>query len=130
GAGIRLEHFGLHGGRREPVIAWEGVPLTPEAEQPHLDEPEARVAVVALSEGANEVTQRLAQARVLVVWGAAPAGFLLGIGGAAQPRVQQEAGHAGRQGRVVQVEADDGLVASARGGVERAGERVPGGAVG
>ena len=47
---------------------WGQVCLTPEAEQADLDKAQARIAVVALTEGGDEVQNRGLEIGVLIVW--------------------------------------------------------------
>ena len=86
-----------------------GVPLTPEAEQADLDKAQARIAVVALTEGGDEVQNRGLEIGVLIVGGAAAA--VLGVGGAADG-LRQIAGYSRWLGRVVQVHPQDHVVST------------------
>jgi len=90
------------------------VVLAPEPDEPRCDEADAGVAVVLLPEGAHEVEDHVLDAGVVVVGGEGdPVVVEDGVGaGRVDALVDEVLGHAGGPARVVQVEAEDGLVAA------------------
>ena len=126
-----LDELGAELVRRHPVdsrrvllvdvaVIGVGVLLAPEAVEARGDVADARVPVVLVTEGVHEVQEHLLHVRVVVVGGEGDLPVVLEIVLAALVRatVDEVLGHAGFFAGGVQVEADGGLVAARRDGIE------------
>ena len=122
-----LDEAGAELVRRHPVdglrvlvvgvaVVGVGVLLAPEAVQARRDVADARVAVVLVSEGRDEVQEHLLNLRVVVVGGERDTLVVVEVVRAARVRacVDQVLGHAGLFPGGVQGEADDSLVSARR----------------